>query len=251
MGFLHEGHLALVRKAREVSDIVVMTIFVNPTQFGPKEAFSKYPRDTKGDLAKARRAGVDFVFLPNVRSIYPADYETYVEVTRATRGLCGKSRPVHFRGVTTIVCKLFNIVQPDFAIFGLKDFQQCAVIKRMVKDLNLPIQVIGVPTVREKDGLAMSSRNVYLNPSERKAALVLSLSLRQIASEVQKGTRNLAALKRQLVTLIRRELLTRIDYVEVMDSETMQPLKKYRPRKTLFAVAVFIGKTRLIDNRVV
>lgn len=248
MGYLHEGHLTLVRKAKRLADVVIMTIFVNPTQFGPKEDFKKYPRDTKGDLAKARSAGADFVFLPKAGSIYSSDYETYVEVTRATRELCGKSRPVHFRGVTMIVCKLFNLIQPDFAIFGLKDFQQCAVIKRMVKDLNLPVQVIGIPTVREKDGLAMSSRNVYLNPLERKAALVLSRSLSQIASEVKKGKRNLASLKRQLITLIRHEPLARIDYVEVMDAETIQPLKKYRPRKTLLAVAVFFEKTRLIDN---
>lgn len=251
MGFLHEGHLTLVRKAREVANVVVMTIFINPTQFGPKEDFLKYPRDTKGDLVKARKAGADFVFLPKVSSLYPSDYETYVEVTRATRQLCGKSRPTHFSGVTTIVCKLFNIVQPDIAVFGLKDFQQCAVIKRMARDLNLPIQIIGVPTVREKDGLAMSSRNVYLSPSERKAALVLSQSLNQIGREVKKGKRNLPALKRHLKDLIRREPLARIDYVEVMDAETIQPLKKYRPHKTLFALAVFFGKTRLIDNRVV
>ncbi|MBI4412666.1 MAG: pantoate--beta-alanine ligase [Deltaproteobacteria bacterium] len=251
MGYLHEGHVTLLKKARRSADILVLTIFVNPTQFGPKEDFKRYPRDPRGDLAKARRAGVDYVFMPRMEAMYPEGFETYVEVTRATQELCGRSRPDHFRGVTTIVAKLFNLIQPDIAFFGKKDFQQFAVLKRMVKDLNMPIQMVGVDTVREKDGLAMSSRNVYLSPVERKAALCLFRGLKKTREAVRKGEKNLGRLLSLLKNEIRREKSARIDYVTCVSAESIQPINKYQKGETLFAVAVFIGKTRLIDNVVV
>ncbi len=250
MGYLHDGHVALMKKAKAQCDVVVLTIFVNPTQFGPKEDLSRYPRDLKGDLAKAKKAGVDFVFTPQVKNLYPENYQTYVQVEEATRELCGASRPTHFRGVTTIVAKLFNVIQPDKAFFGLKDYQQYAVICRMVQDLNFPIKIVGVPTVREKDGLAMSSRNVYLNSEERQAALCLSQSLQAAALAVKKGKKGLDDLQNIIVQTLKAQPLARIDYVKAVHCETMVPLKNYIPKKTLFALAVFIGTTRLIDNRV-
>ena len=251
MGYLHEGHVTLLKKARPKADVLVLTIFVNSTQFGPKEDFKRYPHDPHGDLKKARQAGVDYVFMPKGLSLYPANYETYVEVTRASQELCGRSRPGHFRGVATIVAKLFHIIQPDIAFFGKKDFQQFAVLKRMVDDLNMPIKMVGVETVREKDGLAMSSRNVYLSPVERKAALCLSRGLKKVREAVRVGQKDIKKLLCLIHSEIKREKLVRIDYVKGMDADSIRPLKKYRRGKTLFAVAVFIGKTRLIDNVVV
>lgn len=251
MGYLHAGHMKLMYEAKKKADISVLSIFVNPTQFAPNEDLAKYPRDKKGDLAKAKACGVDFVFMPTPFNLYPENYETYVEVINATRQLCGASRPTHFRGVTTIVAKLFNIVQPDVALFGKKDFQQYAVIKKMVSDLNMPTKIIGVPTIREKDGLAMSSRNVYLSSDERKAALCLSRGLNKIKENVKAGITSIDQLLKIISAEINSESLARIDYVACMDAETIQPLKNYEKQKTLFAVAVFIGKTRLIDNIVV
>lgn len=251
MGALHEGHLTLLRAAKKKADKLIMTLFVNPTQFGPREDLKCYPKDLKGDLTKARRTGVDIVFAPRISSIYPQGYETFVEVTKATQKLCGRGRPTHFRGVITIVLKLFNLITPDYAYFGLKDFQQFAVLCRMVKDLDLPVKMVGVPTVREKDGLAMSSRNAYLNAKQRIAATCLSRGLFKVKKEVKQGKRNIGRLLKLIKIEIRKESLIRIDYVDCMDAETIQPIKKYHRGKTLFAIAVFIGKTRLIDNIVV
>jgi len=251
MGFLHEGHLTLLKKARRKADTLILTLFVNPTQFGPKEDLNRYPQDKKGDLAKARLCGVDYVFMPKPASMYPEGYETYVDVVLATKNLCGASRPGHFKGVTTIVAKLFQITQPSVAFFGLKDFQQFAVIKKMVQDLNMPVQMIGVPTVREKDGLALSSRNVYLNPEERRAALCLSQGIAWLKNEVKKTPKSLKMIRQKLVAEIKQQPLAKIDYLEFVDAVTLQPLATYKKKQTLLAMAVFIGKTRLIDNVVV
>lgn len=250
MGTLHDGHLTLLHRARKKADVVILTIFVNPTQFGPKEDFKKYPRDQWGDLAKAKSAGVDVVFMPEVDQMYPPGYQTYVEVTQVSGELCGRSRPTHFKGVTTIVLKLFHLTQPHFAFFGLKDYQQYCVIKTMVKDLNLPIEVIGVPTVREADGLAMSSRNQYLDLQQRKSALCLYRGLQKVREEIKNGN----IFIQNLLELLKKEIkpeVTKIDYISCMDADTIEPLTIYKLKKTLFALAVFIGKTRLIDNMVV
>ncbi len=251
MGYLHEGHLTLLRRARKAADIVILTLFVNPTQFGPKEDLDKYPRDMKGDLAKARSVGTDYVFAPQPFDMYPDGYETYVDVLHATQHLCGAARLGHFRGVTTVVAKLFNITQPDVAFFGMKDFQQYTVIKRMVTDLNMPIKIVGVPTVREKDGLAMSSRNVYLSTEERQAALSLSQGLREVEQQIKKGNTKIDFLLNRLRKNILKEKITRIDYVQCMDADSIQPTQVYLRKRTLFAMAVFVGKTRLIDNLVI
>lgn len=253
MGFLHEGHLTLLKKCRSHCDVLILTLFINPAQFGPKEDLSRYPSDIPGDLAKARACGVDFVFMPKAGDMYPAGFETYVEVGEMTQTLCGASRPGHFKGVTTIVAKLFHLTLPDVAYFGLKDFQQFAVLKKMVKDLNFPVKMVGVPTVREKDGLAKSSRNSYLNPAERTAALCLSKAIQQLKNEIKKGATDLKKLETVLQKKILEEPLARIDYATFVDSETLKPLHTYTYKKghTLFALAIFIGKTRLIDNVVV
>lgn len=251
MGFLHEGHIKLMHEARKKAAIVILTIFVNPTQFGPNEDLSRYPRDEKGDLAKAKKAGVDFVFMPKPADMYPEGYETYVEVLNASQKLCGEKRPGHFRGVATIVTKLFNITQPDMAFFGLKDFQQFAVIRRMVENLNFPIKLFGVPTVREKDGLAKSSRNVYLSDDERVRALSISRGLSKIKEAVKAGEKNIATLLKILESEIQNSNPTKIDYIEAMDAKTIGPASQYVKGNTLFAVAVFYGKTRLIDNSVI
>ena len=251
MGFLHQGHEALLRRARSRCDILILTIFVNPTQFGPREDLKRYPRAEKGDLQCARRNHVDFVFMPRAKDIYPPGYETVVEATRASRELCGMSRPDHFRGVATVVAKLFNITLPDIAFFGLKDFQQFAVLKKVAADLNFPIQLVGIPTVRESDGLAMSSRNVYLSPVERKAALCIPRGLKKVKQAALRGEKRIPSLLKILKNEIGREKLARIDYIRCMDAENIQPVQKYQAGITLFAVAVFVGKTRLIDNIVV
>lgn len=240
-----------MRRARKAANVVVLSIFVNPTQFGPKEDFKKYPRDLKSDLKKAWAAGVDIVFTPTLSSLYPEGYETFVEVTHATKELCGRFRPMHFRGVATIVAKLFNLIQPDVAFFGKKDFQQYAVIRRMAKDLNMPVKIVGVDTVREPDGLALSSRNVYLSREERQAALCLSNGLKKVKKAVSEGKKDLKKLISLIRLEIRREPTVKIQYIKAMDADSIQPLKIYHPRKTLFAVAVWVGKTRLIDNIVV
>jgi pantoate--beta-alanine ligase len=249
MGFLHEGHLELMRVAKKHSDKLVMSLFVNPTQFGPGEDYDQYPRDTEGDLEKARRVGVDMVFMPPVEEMYPEGSQTKVHVERVTQHLCGISRPTHFDGVTTVVAKLFNIVKPHLAVFGQKDFQQLTVISRMVMDLNMDIKVLGVPTVREPDGLAMSSRNKYLSDDERKSALCLKKSLNMAGKMFQEGERDAGIIKRAVESLIRDHPLTDIDYVSICDSTSLEDIETMRD-ESLVALAVRVGKTRLIDNRV-
>jgi len=250
MGFLHAGHLSLVTAAKKACDVVIASIFVNPTQFGPKEDLSRYPRDEKGDLAKLRAAGCDFVFLPRADEVYPPDFQTYVTVETVSQALCGASRPGHFRGVATVVAKLFNLTQPSTAFFGLKDYQQVQVIKAMVRDLAMPVKIQALATVREADGLAMSSRNKYLSSEERILALGISEGLK--AAKALAGKARPSAT--QLVTAFKQALAKhpdiRIDYIDVRDAQTLEPLKTYLPRRTLMAAAVFVGKTRLIDNMV-
>jgi pantoate--beta-alanine ligase len=250
MGFLHAGHLSLVTAAKKACDVVIASIFVNPTQFGPKEDLSRYPRDEKGDLAKLRGAGCDYVFLPRAKAIYPPDFQTYVTVETVSQALCGASRPGHFRGVATVVAKLFNLVQPSTAFFGLKDYQQVQVIKAMVRDLAMPVKIQALATVREADGLAMSSRNKYLSSEERILALGISKGLKAAKALAGKGKPS----ANQLVTAFKQALAKhpsiRIDYIDVRNAQTLEPLKAYLPRRTLMAAAVFVGKTRLIDNRV-
>ncbi|AVX29726.1 pantothenate synthetase [Carboxydocella thermautotrophica] len=249
MGYLHEGHLTLMRKARTENEITVASIFVNPLQFGVGEDYEEYPRDLERDASLAEAAGVDYLFVPTVREMYPRGYQTFVEVTEVTRGLCGASRPGHFRGVTTVVMKLFNIVKPDRAYFGWKDAQQVQVIRRMVEDLNLDVEIIPVPIVREADGLALSSRNVYLEPEERKAALVLSRSLKRAEELVAQGERQPEVIKEQVKQMIEAEPLAQIDYVELVALPDLTPLEQLQGQ-ALLALAVRIGKTRLIDNTV-
>ncbi len=249
MGFLHEGHLALLRAGRARSDLLIMTLFVNPTQFGPNEDLARYPRDEAGDIDKARAAGVDLVFAPDAAAMYPAGYQTTVEVRELAAPLCGASRPGHFAGVASVVCKLFHITQPHEAVFGRKDFQQLAIIRRMVRDLDLGIEIVDVPIVREPDGLAMSSRNAYLAPEERRQALALSRGLGAAEERFRAGERRTAA----LVAAARRELdaapLARVDYLELRDAETLGAIEAIEAPAVL-ALAVFFGKTRLIDNTV-
>jgi len=247
MGYLHEGHLELVRRARAANDSVVVSIFVNPTQFGPREDYAAYPRHPQRDLAMLEKAGTDLVFMPPPEEMYPPRFNTWIEVQGVTNRLEGEHRPGHFRGVATVVAKLFNIVEPRRAYFGQKDAQQCLVIRRMVADLNMNLEVVIVPTVREPDGLAMSSRNVYLNPQERKAALVLPRALRLAEERWRGGERSAERLRREMTALIQAEPLARIDYVSVADAETLEELDTLE-RPAVASLAVRIGKTRLIDN---
>ncbi len=247
MGFLHDGHLSLVRAARSECDVVVMSIFVNPKQFGPNEDFESYPRDMERDLRLAREGGVNIVFTPNVSDVYPDGFQSEVVVRGLTELLCGAVRPGHFDGVTTVVAKLFNMVGPDRAYFGQKDYQQAAVIQRMVTDLDMPLQIVVCPIVREPDGLAMSSRNAYLSPEERRAALVLSRALEVAESHIATGERHGPALVAVMRDVIAAEPLARLEYVAVCDPQTLQPLDRLSPT-VLVALAVHIGRTRLIDN---
>ncbi|WP_304426464.1 pantoate--beta-alanine ligase [uncultured Adlercreutzia sp.] len=247
MGALHEGHESLMEAARAACDKVVVSVFVNPLQFGPDEDYDAYPRDIARDGAVCAAHGVDVVFHPTPEEMYGPAFNTYVVMETLTDALCGASRPGHFRGVCTVVTKLFNIAQPDFAFFGQKDAQQLAIIKRMVADLNMNLQVVGCPIVREEDGLAKSSRNAYLSAAERQAALVLSRAVRAGEAAVRAGERDAAAVKRQMSAIIEAEPLARIDYVEVVDGATMQPVDTLG-RSVLAALAVYIGSTRLIDN---
>lgn len=247
MGFLHEGHLELMRVARRHSDKVLMTLFVNPTQFGPSEDFEAYPRDTDGDLEKARSVGVDIVFMPTAREMYPEGCQTTVKVERITQPLCGRSRPGHFEGVTTVVAKLFNCTKPHLAVFGQKDYQQLAAISRMVMDLNMDIEIIGVPTVREPDGLAMSSRNSYLNPEERISALCLKKSMDMANKIFHEGEKDASIIKEAIKSLIQAHPFTNIDYVSLCDPMTLEEIKTLK-EENLLALAVRVGKTRLIDN---
>ncbi|MDR3560008.1 MAG: pantoate--beta-alanine ligase [Negativicutes bacterium] len=252
MGYLHEGHLTLMRQARAGHDIVVASIFVNPLQFGPSEDYAVYPRNLERDSAAAATAGVDILFVPQVDDMYPGGYEqmrTFVEVQGLSALLCGASRPGHFRGVATVVNKLFNIVQPDAAYFGQKDAQQVIIIKQMVSDLNMNVRIVAVPIVRETDGLAMSSRNGYLNPAERQGALVLNKSLMLAKEKVQAGEHDVVQLVRAIEDLITNEPLASIDYVSIRHPETLDELSVIAG-PALIALAVRIGKTRLIDNMV-
>lgn len=250
MGYLHEGHASLLRKARAQSGLVVLSIFVNPLQFGPGEDFERYPRNTERDLQLAEAAGVDLVFMPSVSEMYPTPTRTTVSVTGLTSRLCGASRPGHFDGVATVVSKLFHIVQPDQAFFGLKDAQQVAVIEQMVKDLNLGIEIVPCPILREADGLAMSSRNVYLSEEERKQALVLSQSLLKARAFVESHT---TFTPQELESLVSQHIATTplalIDYVEVLAYPTLEPFENsHHTQSIIIALAVKFGKTRLIDN---
>lgn len=249
MGYLHEGHLSLIRKARRDTDGVMVSIFVNPIQFGPKEGFRQYPRDLKRDLFLCKMSGVDFVFIPGIKSMYAPGFSSYVNVEGFNGTLCNASRPGHFKGVATVVMKLFNIVTPDVAYFGGKDAQQAIVIKKMVKDLDLDIKIKIMPIVREKDGLAMSSRNRYLNPKERMEALALYKSLRLAKDLHKKGERNSKKIIRTMRCMINRNKHVNIDYVNIVDAETLKSVKRIS-KKVLAGVAVKIGKTRLIDNMI-
>lgn len=247
MGFFHEGHLELMRVGKRHSDHLAVSIFVNPTQFGPNEDFEEYPRDTEGDLAKARDVGVDTVFLPSVEQMYPEGYQTRVGLGDLTQHLCGLSRPGHFDGVATVVAKLFHIVKPHLALFGQKDYQQLTVISRMVMDLNMDIDIVGVPTVREPDGLAMSSRNNYLSAEERKSALCLKESLELADQLVRRGETDPRVVLEAVESLIRRYPFTEIDYVALCDPVTLRDISTLGEEQ-LLALAVRVGKTRLIDN---
>ncbi len=247
MGYLHEGHLDLMRMGRPLADHLVISIFVNPTQFGPNEDLDKYPRDMERDARLSESVGVECIFFPEASGMYPDGYATYVNVERISEGLCGASRPTHFRGVTTVVAKLFNIVEPDLAIFGEKDYQQLAVIMRMVDDLNMNVKVLGHPTVREKDGIAMSSRNSYLSAEERINALVLRKSLLHARGRVKKGEHGAAQIRKEVKDLISQTPGCAIDYVEIVDAVTLEPVDRIDGRAVM-ALAVKVGKTRLIDN---
>lgn len=247
MGALHEGHASLIRRAVNETGFAVVSIFVNPLQFGPNEDFASYPRTLDDDLAMCRTLGVNLVFHPAEREMYPKPPKTFVEVEGLGDHLCGASRPGHFRGVATVVTKLFHIVQPDVAYFGQKDAQQAAIIKRMVEDLNMPVTVEVCPTVREADGLAVSSRNRYLNADERQAATVLYRALRAAHDAVARGEKDPDRLRQIMRDVIAAEPLARVDYAEIVDAETMQPLQRLEG-KALAAVAAYIGRARLIDN---
>lgn len=247
MGYLHEGHLSLMRKARKEADVVVISIFVNPAQFSPQEDFKKYPRNFREDERLAKSCGVDAIFYPEAKDIYPDDYHTYVNVEELTKALCGASRPGHFRGVTTVVAKLFNIIQPDAAYFGQKDAQQAIVIKQMVKDLDMPVKIKVLPVIREKDGLAMSSRNAYLKAQERKDALILYQSLLKARGLIKKGEKRANKIKAAMKKMISEKKTAKIDYISVVNAENLKDAKSTGPG-TLIAVAVKIGSTRLIDN---
>ena len=249
MGYLHEGYKSLMDAARKGNDKVVVSIFVNPMQFGPTEDLATYPRDLNHDAALCESAGVDLIFHPEAEEMYEKDFCSFVDMTGLTEGLCGKTRPIHFRGVCTVVNKLFNIVTPDHAYFGQKDGQQLAVIKRMVRDLNMDIEIVGCPIVREEDGLAKSSRNTYLSPEERKAALILSKTValgKELAKTEKDANKVVEAMKKNIET----EPLAKIDYVEAVDALSMAPVEKLEGT-CMLAMAVYIGKTRLIDNTLI
>ncbi|MEK4294242.1 pantoate--beta-alanine ligase [Paenibacillus sp. FSL R5-0914] len=256
MGYLHEGHASLLRRAGEMSNTVVMSIFVNPLQFGPNEDYDSYPRDEERDLELAEREGVDIVFIPSVEEMYPQPTRTTVSVSELTTRLCGASRPGHFNGVTTVVNKLFNIVQPDYAFFGLKDAQQVAVLRRMVSDLNMNVEIVPCPIVREGDGLALSSRNVFLSPEERSQALVLSRSLREARQSIEEGKVTTVAEVRELLTsVISSSPLAIIDYAEILTFPNLEGLENEVlltdvNEEIIIALAVKFGRTRLIDNNV-
>ena len=250
MGYLHEGHKSLIERAVKENDKVVVSIFVNPMQFGPNEDLDTYPRDLERDAALCSDVGADLIFNPESSEMYKDDFCSFVDINGLSDGLCGKSRPIHFRGVCTVVSKLFNIVTPDRAYFGQKDAQQLAIIRRMVRDLNMDIEIVGCPIVREEDGLAKSSRNTYLNEEERKAALILSKAVFLGKKMVEDGETSAAAVKEAMIKKIESEPMAKIDYVEAVDGLSMQPVEEIKA-PVLVAMAVYIGKTRLIDNFIV
>lgn len=250
MGFLHEGHKSLIDKAVEQNDRVVVSVFVNPMQFGPTEDLDKYPRDLAADTRLCEAAGANLIFNPEPSEMYDEGFCSFVDMNGPTAELCGKSRPTHFRGVCTVVNKLFNIVQPDRAYFGQKDAQQLSVIRRMVKDLNIPVEVVPCPIIREADGLAKSSRNTYLNPEERQAALILSRAVKVGQHCVELGERDTHKVVDAMKALIETEPMARIDYVEAVDLDSVQKVDRVEG-EVLFAMAVYVGKTRLIDNFIV
>jgi len=247
MGYLHEGHASLMREGRRQGGFLVTSIFVNPAQFGAGEDFAAYPRDLERDAEIAAAAGVDMIFAPSSAAMYPPGYQTYTEVERLSLPLCGANRPGHFRGVTTVVNKLFNIVQPHAALFGRKDYQQLAIIRRMVIDLNIPVEIIGMPIVREADGLAMSSRNSYLSPGERRSALCLCRSLDVARVLYRQGERDCGALRERVMAVIGAEPAANVEYVELKDGDSLEDVRE-ADDGTLLALAVRIGRTRLIDN---
>ena len=249
MGYFHEGHLSLMREGRRRGDCVAISIYVNPTQFGPSEDFEKYPRDFERDKGLAEDVGVDVIFYPEDKEMYPPNYQTFVNVEGVTQNLCGVSRPGHFRGVTTVCAKLFNIVKPHYAIFGKKDFQQLVAIKRMVQDLDMDLEVVGMTIVRESDGLAMSSRNVYLKDDERESALSLSRSLKFAKQMYDKGEKDASRILGEVKKFVESHPFSRIDYAKICDTGTLQDID-YLERESVLALAVKINKTRLIDNYV-
>jgi pantoate--beta-alanine ligase len=247
MGYLHEGHLSLMEAATEKSDVLAVSIFVNPTQFSPDEDLEEYPRDIERDEKRLAEIGCDVLFYPTEAMMYPSGYKTYVIVEDITQKLCGTSRPTHFRGVTTVVTKLFNIIKPHVAVFGQKDAQQAIVIKKMVKDLNMDIEIVTAPIVREADGLAMSSRNIYLSEAEREDALSLNQSLNMVKQMIENGERDANLLKRKIQEMINVKSHTKIDYVSIVDTNNLEEVENISG-EVLIALAVFVGKTRLIDN---
>ncbi|BBE31401.1 pantothenate synthetase [Tepiditoga spiralis] len=251
MGYLHEGHLSLVEKARSENDIVIVSIFVNPTQFSPNEDLDKYPRDLERDENLLKPYNVDYIFNPEPNEMYPENYSTYVEETILSKGLCGASRPTHFRGVTTIVNRLFNIVKPTKAYFGQKDAQQFRVLRKMVRDLNMDVELVEMPIIREKDGLAKSSRNIYLNEEERKQALSLSNSLSLAEKSIKNGITNVKELISMMEKNFKNYPLAKIDYIEIREEDELKPLIDVKNKKIIIALAVYFGKTRLIDNKII
>lgn len=247
MGYLHEGHASLIKKAREENDKVVVSIFVNPIQFGPKEDYSTYPRDLDKDSSLCDEFGANLIFNPEASEMYPNKIYSHVNVGTLTENLCGEKRPGHFQGVCTVLTKFFNIIVPTKAYFGEKDAQQLAVVKKMVQDLNFPIEIIGCPIIRESDGLAKSSRNAYLNIKERKSALVLNKSLKEALNALESGETKSNTIKNIIVNRLNKEPLAKIDYVSIVDSDNLQPVEEIKS-SILVALAVYIGKTRLIDN---
>jgi pantoate--beta-alanine ligase len=250
MGALHEGHLSLMKRAKEDCGAVVVSLFVNPAQFGPDEDYGRYPRDPEGDWKKCESVGVDVLFMPTEKEIYPEGHKTIVEVTGLGDILEGHLRPGHFRGVATVVLKLFNIVRPDIAYFGQKDYQQTVILRRLARDLNLDMEVVMCPTVREPDGLAMSSRNVYLSPEERRAAALLYRALKQGEERVRQGDRSSQSVRKAIEETVQQSPLVRLEYTEVRDTETLEPIPSVADRAVLL-IAARVGKTRLIDNLLV
>ncbi len=248
MGYLHQGHLSLVEMSKKDNDVTVVSIFVNPTQFAPNEDLDTYPRDLDRDSRLLEEMGTDVLFFPDAADIYPEDYHTYVEVEELGTKLCGKSRPSHFRGVVTIVLKLFNMVQPGFAYFGRKDAQQAVIIKKMVADLNLPVTIRTAPIVRDTDGLALSSRNVHLSVEEREAALNLPRALKEAQKMIGSGIRDAVEIRNVILDKLKSEPLIKVDYVEIVRLNNLEPLQTIEPENTLTAAAIWVGKTRLIDN---